>query len=288
MAEVRRLPYRAAMAAIIVLVLAHASSADAQSAAAPDSLVSAMTRAGVARIAIAALPPYAYRLPSGEPQGYLIDVSNAVLQPLGVTRLEVTTTTFDAMIPGLQARQFDFVPAGLNITGARCAVIAFSAPVTAQNDALYVRPGNPRQLTGYASVVRAAEVRLAVLTGSAQEAFALRQGIAPGQLVRVPDAQAGVAAVTGGRADAFAIGEFSIPNPSQRGVERVIDRASPLAGVGIAFRREDAAARDAFDTRLTVLRADGTLRRLYEQHGFTNWDVLATVTKPSDIAPECN
>ena len=39
----------------------------------------------------------------------------------------------------------------MNITAARCQVVAFTVPVTAQQDALYVKPGNPKKLTGYAS-----------------------------------------------------------------------------------------------------------------------------------------
>lgn len=276
-----------AFALATIMALGAAQGARAQ-AAGQENLVQSMVRAGVAKAAIAALPPYASRSPSGEAQGYMIDTSSAILRSLGVARIEAITTTFDAMIPGLQARQFDFVPAGLNITGARCAVVAFTAPFTVQNDGLYLRPGNPHGLTGYASAARNPTIRLAVLNGSTQEAFALRQGVKADQLVRVPDAQAGVAAVTGGRADAFALGQFSIPNHTQRGVELVVDRASPLSGVGIAFRKEDGAARDAFDAKLAELRADGTLKRLYEQYGFTNWDVLAATTRAGDIAPECN
>jgi len=207
----------------------------------------------------------------------------------GIPKLAATVTTWDAMIPGLQARQFDFVPAGLNITSARCQVVLFTAPVTVQQDALYVMPGNPKRLSGYSSAAGFPEVKLAVLAGSSQEAFARKQGVKDSQLVTVPDTQAGIAAVTGGRADAFAVGQFSIPNPAQKGVEIVVDKASPLSGVGIAFRKEDQQARHAFNEKLNEMRSNGTLERLYaKKYGFTNWDVLAKVTKASDIAPGCD
>jgi polar amino acid transport system substrate-binding protein len=253
-----------------------------------DDLLSAMAHAGAARIAIAALPPYAYLQPNGSPQGYTIDVSSEVMKAYGIPKLAPTVTTWDAMIPGLQAHQFDFVPAGLNITSARCQVVLFSAPVTVQQDALYMKPGNPKQLSGYASAARLPEVKVAVLAGSTQEAFARKQGVKDDQLVTVPDTQAGIAAISGGRADAFVVGQFSIPNPAQKGVEVVVDKASPLSGVGIAFRKEDQQARGAFNRKLDEMRSDGTLERLYaNKYGFTNWDVLAKVTKASDIAPGC-
>ena len=88
MAEVQRLPYRAAMAAIIVLALAHASSADAQSAAAPDSLVTAMARSFPAWIMMRAArsgklnsSPGLY-LPNFLPTGVTIMVNSKKEAPL--------------------------------------------------------------------------------------------------------------------------------------------------------------------------------------------------------------
>lgn len=253
----------------------------------PD-LVKAMTQAGTAKVAIAATPPYAYLAPSGEAQGYLIDVSTAVLKTLGVPKLQAVMTTWDAMIPGLQAKQYDFLPGGLNITAARCQVVAFTVPVTAQQDALYVKPGNAKKLDGYASVAQMPGVQVAVMAGSSQEAFALKRGIQSGQLVRVPDIQAGIAAVTGGRADAFIVGQFSVTEPAKKGVEPIVDKTSPPVGIALAFRKEDAPTRDAFDAGINALKADGTLQKLYvDKYGFNNWDLLAKTNKASDIAPDC-
>lgn len=251
-------------------------------------LVRSWKQAGAAKVAIASAPPYASLAPSGEPQGYLIEVSQEVLKALGVPKLTAVVTTWDAMIPGLQARQYDFLPGGLNITAARCQVVAFTVPVTAQQDALYLKPGNPKKLAGYASFVSSPEAHLAVLAGSSQEAYALKQKIPSGQLVRVPDVQAGIAAVAGGRADAFVAGQFSVLEPEKKGVERVVDTSSPAVGIAFAFRKEDAAARDAFDTNVAALKADGRLKSLYaDKYGFNNWDLLAKINKATDLVPDC-
>jgi polar amino acid transport system substrate-binding protein len=253
-----------------------------------QTLVEAMKQAGAAKVAIAATPPYAYLSPSSEPQGYVIEVSNEVLKSLGVPKLTALMTTWDAMIPGLQAKQYDFLPGGMNITAARCQVVAFTVPVTAQQDALYVKPGNPKKLQGYASVAQTPSAQVAVLAGSSQDNFALKRQIAQGQLVRVPDIQAGIAAVTGGRVDAFIVGQFSVAEPAKKGVEVVVDQTSPPVGIALAFRKDDAATRDAFDTRINAMKADGSLKKLYvEKYGFNNWELLAKTNKASDIAAEC-
>jgi len=256
---------------------------------ADPALIAAMEKAGAAKIALAAAPPWATILPSGEAQGYLVDVTAELVKPFGVPKLQPIATTWDAMIPGLQAKQFDMVPAGLNITAARCQVVAFSAPISVHQDGLYLMPGNPKSLTGYDAVAKMPDIKLAVLAGSSQEAYALKRGVKAEQLVRVPDVQAGVAAVRGDRAQAFALGQFSLANPAQRGVELVVDKDAPLQGIGIAFRKEDAPSRDALNAQLKTLKASGKLRELYEKkYGFPNWAQLDKTTSAADVEPGCN
>jgi polar amino acid transport system substrate-binding protein len=180
------------------------------------------------------------------------------------------------------------VPAGLNITAARCQVVAFSAPISVHQDGLYLMPGNPKGLTGYEAVAKMPDIKLAVLSGSSQEAYALKRGVKADQLVRVPDIQAGIAAVRGDRAQAFALGQFSVPNPAQRGVELVVDKDAPLQGIAIAFRKEDAPSRDAINAQVKTLKANGKLRELYEKkYGFPNWDLLNKTNTAADVEPGC-
>jgi polar amino acid transport system substrate-binding protein len=276
-------------AAVVTGALGVAIGATAGAQTAGDAaLVKAWKPAGAAKVAIASTPPYAFLAPSGEPQGYLIEMSQEVLKGLGVPKLAAVVTTWDAMIPGLQAKQYDFLPGGMNITAARCQVVAFTVPVTAQQDALYVKPGNPKKLTGYASAAKNADARVAVLAGSSQEAYATKQNVPAGQLMRVPDIQSGIAAVTGGRADTFIVGQFSVAEPEKKGVERVVDATSPAVGIAFAFRKEDAATRDAFDTQINALKANGAMKKLYvDKYGFNNWDLLARTNKATDIVPDC-
>ncbi|MDA9521233.1 hypothetical protein XI06_12805 [Bradyrhizobium sp. CCBAU 11434] len=51
--------------------------------------------------------------------------------------------------------------------------------------------------------------------------------------------QAGVAAIIGGRADGFAVGQFTIPDSEQKSVQLVLDDEAPLHGFGAVFGRED-------------------------------------------------
>ncbi|MGY4257838.1 polar amino acid transport system substrate-binding protein [Bradyrhizobium sp. USDA 4516] len=272
----------------LLLLLASSGHSHPMFARTTESLLESMRKAGEAKAVINSAPPFAFASPSGELQGYLIEVTTLALKGMGVPKLTAVLMTWDAAIPALQAHRFDLAPGGLLINEARCRMVSFSAPVTAQQDALYVLPGNPKRLTGYVQFARSSDIELAVITGSAQEAYAVKQGIRSDQLVRVPDIQAGIATVIGGRADAFAAGQFSVPNPQQKGVDGVIDNTSPVSSIGIAIRKEDADFRDAFNNQLDRLRNSGAMKELYVvKYGFPNWDTLAKLTRASDAEPTC-
>ena len=59
---------------------------------------------------IASSLPDAFKLPSGEAQGYMIDVVGTALKALGVQKIDAVTTTFDAMISGLASEAIRFRP----------------------------------------------------------------------------------------------------------------------------------------------------------------------------------
>ncbi|MEN3361081.1 MAG: polar amino acid transport system substrate-binding protein [Mycobacteriales bacterium] len=278
----RIIGYAALLAA--AALLATACSANSGS----GDVLASMRKAGFARVPLAQTPPFATISAGGVPSGYLVDVTGQVLKQLGVGQLKATATTYDAMIPALQAGQYDLLPGGLNITEARCKVILFSQPLSVQHEALGLPVGNPKKLTDYKSVAADPALRLAVFSGSSQQSFALSQGVRQSQLVAVPDSQTGITAVTSGRADAFAAGQFTLQAQKDKNspIDIVVDNASKLSGVGIGFRTDDRAARDEFDKVLSRLRQDGTLATLYARNGFTNGDLLRTATR-ADIAPSC-
>ncbi|WP_271605844.1 ectoine/hydroxyectoine ABC transporter substrate-binding protein EhuB [Bradyrhizobium sp. CCBAU 11434] len=255
------------------------------------TLFGSIRKAGEAKVALASVPPYINVSPSGEATGSSVDLQNMVLKNLGLPALKPVLTGWDSMIPGLQAQQFDYIGAGLNITEARCKAVIFSTPFYAAQSGLYVLPGNPKHLTSVADFVHRPEIKLAAIATSAQQAYALKQGVKSDQVMIVTDIQAGAATVIGRRVDAFVVGQFSIPNPEQKGLELIVDKESPIDGSGAAFRKEDKAFRDAFNEQLNRLIRSGTIQTLYEKYGIANGDIeaelLAKFSKASDLVPSC-
>lgn len=280
------------MLSLLVLLLTLAGYSFPTFAEDEDPLFTSIRKAGEVKVGLASFPPYVILTPSGKPTGSSIDLQNMVLERMGLPALTpVLLGPGGSEIPGLMARQFDYIGDGEVITEERCKAAIFSAPYYAAQFGLFVRPGNPKHLTSVSQVAQRLDVKLAVLPGSAQETYARKQGLKSEQLVIVPDPQAGIATVTGGRADALVISQFNIVNPDQKGVELVVDEQSPLTGVGIIFRKENAHFRDEFSKQLNFLVRSGTVQKLYEKYGIPNGDteakLLAKFNKAGDVVPTC-
>lgn len=253
-----------------------------------DALLASLRKASEVKVALGSAPPYVGVSPSGKAEGYIVDTVNLALKGMGLPELTPVLTAWGSMIPALQARQFAFV-GGMNITEARCGAVAFSAPMFAYHNALYVPRGNPKHLAGVASVVQNPDIKLAVNAGSSSEANALKWGVKSEQIVRVADVQAGAATVIGGRVDALLMGQFGIPNPEQKGLEVVVDEKFPIEAIAAAFRKEDIRFRDAFNSQLDVLRSNGQMKELYSgKYAISNWDTIVNLLRASDVTPSCN
>ena len=273
---------------ISALALATAATLASTAAMAQDDSLERLKAAGQVRVAVGSAPPLIGISPSGEPAGYAIEVMNAVLAGLELPKLTAIKADWSAMIPGMQANQYDFVAPGLTITEERCDAIIFSGPVWSMQFGIFVPAGNPNGVTDVRSIGARPDGKLAVVTGSSQDFYAVEKGLADAQLVRVTDVQAGVAAVRGGRAEAFLVGQFSVHEPEEKGLTVVVESESPVFGYGVALRKEDVALRDAIDLQLDKMRESGELQELYSvKFGIPNWDEYIKKTRASDFYPNC-
>ncbi|WP_051379869.1 transporter substrate-binding domain-containing protein [Bradyrhizobium murdochi] len=275
---------------LLVLLLALAGSSRPTSAQTEDPLFASIRKSGQVKVALHSLPPYMMVSPSGEPMGTAVELQNLVLKAMGLPSLTAVFMGWDAMMPGLMTNRFDYIGAGLTITEERCKVAVFSAPYYASQTVLYVLPGNPKHLTGLAEIARRPDIKMATVP-SPYEKDALRLGVKPEQIQMVPDYQAGIATVTGGRADAFVVGQFTVSNPEQKGVVEVVDEESPVTASAMVFRKENVAFRDAYSKHLSLLLRNGTFQKIFEKYGIANGEAMVKTavkfSKASDLVPSC-
>ena len=225
--------------------------------------------------------PWGFKGEGGEVAGFSPDLVRAAFAPLGVEKIEFVITDFGALIPGLTARRFDAIASGLYITPVRCESVAFSDPDLSLRDAVIVKQGNPLNIHSYGDIAANPAARLGLGRGSANVDNALGAGVSENQIQLFQDTQSTVAALVADRVDAVS---FSAPtvisllsDPNLTGVER----AAPFSGLiqqngreksgysAIAFRLDDTDLRDAYNERLTEMKADGTVAEIMGKYGFT-------------------
>jgi len=240
---------------------------------------------GAVRIAIANEPPLTEVKSDGTLGGIVPDTIEAVMKRLGVRAVTGVVSTYDAMIPGLQARRWDLIGAGLYMNEDRCKEILFANPDTVTQAAFAVRPGNPEDIGSYQDVADNPDVKLIALTGSFEENHARSLGVDDDQLVSIPDVPSAVDAVDAGRGDAFAANVPALEAVKSDKFDSVIVNDGPPTAGGVGFRLEDKALRDAYDKAFDEIKANGTFERISEKYGFDGR--LAIETTRKDVEPSC-
>jgi polar amino acid transport system substrate-binding protein len=233
---------------------------------------------GTVRLGIAGELPFGYIDRDGEFTGEAPEIAKVIFGRLGVKRVQPVPTEFGSLIPGLRARQFDVVSAGMYVTPTRCAQVIFADPDYQMRDAFIVPKGNPKGLHGYEDIVRAG-AKMATGTGYAEIDYAVSAGVARDAIRILPDQLAGLLAVEQGRVDVFAGTSITVQNVVRQTGSTLVEATQPVQpmldgkpaiGAGaFAFRPAERNLRDAFNRELHALRDSGELLEIVRPFGFT-------------------
>ncbi|RKN39748.1 ectoine/hydroxyectoine ABC transporter substrate-binding protein EhuB [Streptomyces hoynatensis] len=238
------------------------------------SLLDRLRDKGSAKIGIASEPPFGYIDDDGEPTGEAPELAKVIFRKLGVDHVTPVPVDFSALIPGLQAQQFDVVSAGMYINATRCEQVLFADPEYIMLDSFIVPAGNPHHLTGYEDI---AEQGLTLATGEAYAEIAYAEAAGVQNILILPDQVAGLDAVSQGRADAFAGTNVTVTgvvegNSRVEAIEPfqpMVDGEPAYGAGGFAFRRSEKNLRDAFNVELHKLKESGELLDIMAPFGFT-------------------
>lgn len=234
--------------------------------------------------------PYGYIGPDGKATGANIEVLRAVLKPLGITKIDTPIVDFGALVPGLAAKRFDVIGAGLFINPARCQVIGFSNPVTRSGGAFIVKKDNPLKLHSLKDVAANKQARLGTQNGTNQIQEAKDSGIANDKVVLFDKDTEALAALKANRIDAVYFPDAEIISLLKKDGDATVERALPFEQIpdaqgkpgynyhAFGLPRNDPEFINAFNTQLAKLRASGELLKILEKYGYT-----ANELPPADL-----
>lgn len=265
-----------AVAALATTALAGCTKTDQDSG---KSTLERLREAGSITVAFAGEAPYSF-MKDGELTGGTIAIDREIFKKLGINEVKGVKTDWAGLIPGLNAKRYDMVSAGMSILPDRCAQAAFSTPLINYTTALMVKPGNPKNLTSIESI-KESGATMAAVTGAIEADYAKNAGI---EATLVGAQQDGLDAVASGRVDAFAYTAVSQnylrnnpPNPNVEVTKPFIANLNgkPYNPAGAAvFRSDDTELLDAYNAEAQkIVRDKAKYMELLGSFGFTEENI---------------
>ncbi|GAA4022048.1 ectoine/hydroxyectoine ABC transporter substrate-binding protein EhuB [Actimicrobium antarcticum] len=224
--------------------------------ASAETTLERIQRTGEVRVAYANEAPFAYTLANGKVTGESPEIAKIIFAKLGVPNVKPVLVEWGSLIPGLMAGRFDVIAAGMYVTPERIKQVLFTDPHYQLADTLLVAKGNPRKLRSYADIAANGKVRLAVMAGTAQYAYAISAGIPESRIMQVPTTTAQLQAVRTRRADVAVGTALTMKALAVKGGARVAattdfaDDPSHIGYGALAFRQSDQTLRDAVNGAL--------------------------------------
>ncbi len=200
------------------------------------------------------------------------EMLRAMLSKLGISRTEMKQVDNEELIGSLLSHRMDMIADALYITEKRKQVVAFSDGWYKYGEVLLVRKGNPLHLHSLRDVDRGARVGAGLGTVYLDWAKALSGAKVSGY----PDAANLLLDLKIGRIDAAIldapVAQYSMRmNPQYGAAFETASNYTPkeIGVIGAAFRKEDAALREAFNWALAAVKKDGTDLKILKKWGLS-------------------
>lgn len=275
---------------VVVLLLAGCSNGNQNNqAGGSETTLEKAKQQGFITVGFANEMPYAYATPDGKLTGASVEVARTILSNLGIEQMDGVLTEFGSLIPGLQAKRFDIITAGMFITKERAEMVNFANPEYSIGEAIAVKKGNPHNIHSYEDIKLNPNVKVAVMVGAIEVEYLKRIGVPDDQVVTVPDQPSAISALQSGRADVITMTGPSLQavldSAKDSEIERVMDFEQPIIdgesvrGYGAAvFRKADDELREAFNLELQRIKESGELLEILESFGFTEQELPGDIT----------
>jgi ABC-type amino acid transport substrate-binding protein len=202
--------------------------------------------------------PFVFTGPgSSRALGFDVDLVDAIAGTLGIENVRFVRQPVTAAIPSVRQGRFDMSAAAFSITPERAKQIAFSDPYFQADQSVMVQ----------------ADSSITSLDGLQGKAIGVQRGTTGADLAAtVPGATLkrydiiddAFDALAQGRVDGV-VNDFAISayTAAQKPQLKVVERVPPREEYGLVFPKDNPALREAFNTGLAKIRADGTYDKIY-------------------------
>ena len=208
----------------------------------------------------AAFPPYEMTTDSGEFEGIDIETAQAIADKLGL-ELQIDDMDFDAALLAVQQGKSDMVMAGVTVTDERQNVMDFTDSYATGIQSIIVREDSD-----IASVDDLAGKKIGTQRGTTGYLYC-SDDFGDENVVAYDDGLTAVQMLNNGQVDCVVIDnapakEFIAANPGLKLLDTAYVEESYAIGIG----KGNTELKDAINTALEELKADGTLQAIVDKY----------------------
>lgn len=231
-------------------------------------------------------PPELYQDANKQPAGIDWDINKAVLDTLGITKINVVWMPWESVIPSLLSKRIDVIAADIHVNPERIKVISFSGPGWWYGPVVVVQKGNPLKIANYDDLKGK---KVGSITGSAADLYLRRIGIETTPFKQEVDE---LQSLNQGRLDAVLEDdvvylEFASKNPNNNldPLWSIPVPANIISGGGygmarFGIRKEDCSLRAAYTSALAELRANGAVSAILKKYGLGDRNLMMFTLHP--------
>jgi polar amino acid transport system substrate-binding protein len=234
-------------------------------------------QSGKVVLGISPSPPYSTIDPgTGKASGLDVEINEAALKWMGVTKIEYAVMPFGQLIPAMLSGRIDVVAANIHITPDRLKAVSFTGPAWWYGPAIVVQKGNPQHLESFDALKGK---RIGAIAGSAADEYLRTIGaeVVPFQT----DAEE-FAGISAGRVPAIVEDDVKVLAYLHANASAPIEIVEHVAvpddlifkyGYGYAryaLRKGDCTLRAAYTQALAEVRGSGQVSAILKKYGLSN------------------
>jgi polar amino acid transport system substrate-binding protein len=228
-------------------------------------------------------PPDDFRDAKGEIVGWEIDILRGATQALGL-QLDLRPTTFDTLIPGLQAKRFDAAVGQMGVTAVREKVLDMIGTLLA-NEEFAALAGSDIKVKGLEDICG---LTVGTTRGSREYEFAQAfnpkceaAGKKPINTLTFTDGNGAAEALMSQRVDLFWLGSTAVSYfvAQSAGKTKVVGSYTDISYIGVGMPKESEMVK-ALQAAIQHLIDDGTYQKIVQK-----WGLEAGAIKTAPINP---
>jgi polar amino acid transport system substrate-binding protein len=231
-------------------------------------------------------PPEFFQDANKQPAGIDWEINKAVLDLLGIKKVEVVWMPWESVIPSLLSKRIDVIAADIHVNPERVKVISFSGPAWWYGPVVVAAKGNPLKIASYDNLKGK---KVGAISGSAADLYLRRVGVETTPFKQEVDE---LQSLNQGRLEAVLEDdvvylEFAKKNPNNN-LEPLWSIPVPAdiisgGGYGMArfgIRKEDCTLRAAYTAALGEIRADGEVSAILKKYGLGDRNLMMFTLHP--------